>query len=95
MISKVMEFYSISLTVYKTVTTTVYVPRDLTLNGMIILPEHPVYIHVSFDSYNMHCVFLYTALQNLVCVIEMERLFRVGNRFQNIVRNSGSEVLRQ
>jgi hypothetical protein len=32
MISKVIEFYSISLTVYKTVVITVYVPGDLTLN---------------------------------------------------------------
>jgi len=46
MISKVMEIYSISLTVYKTVATAVYIPRDLTLNDTIILREHPVYINI-------------------------------------------------
>ena len=53
MISKVMEFYSISLTVYKTVVITVYVPRNLTLNDMIILPEHPVYVVLPTISENL------------------------------------------
>jgi hypothetical protein len=62
MISELMEFYSISLTVYKTVVITVYVPRDLTLNDTIILPEHPVYVALLKISENLLVITLILTL---------------------------------
>ena len=86
MISKMMEIYSISLPIYKTVANTVYVLRYLTLNDTIVLPEHPVHTRFTGTS----CTYTFRVSQNallislksvknFVCVKGTERLLTVRN----------------
>jgi hypothetical protein len=74
----VKEIYSISLTVSKTEATTVYLPRDLTLNNTIILPEHPVHIRLIRFSQQALRISL-CGVENFVCVMGTELLLPAGN----------------
>jgi hypothetical protein len=62
-----MEFYRISLTLYKTVQ--LYAPPHLTLNDMVILPEHPVCIRFIRVSQHAFRISLHS-VKNLVYVME-------------------------